>query len=227
MEPQKGIYSVINAASKITDHVIVSVSGGKDSAVTLDLCASKFKRVDAFFMYLVRDLSFQEDWLQWAENKYGINHIHRVPHFMLADFLAAGSFRFPDILVDRVHINQIYNYIRRVTGGHWIAAGETISDSIYRRAMIKQSGTIDYKRGRFYPVAGFSRQQVRDYIQFKKLRVSAESEILGFSFRSFMAKELVLIRDAYPDDWIKIMKCFPLIDAEIKREEMFGDQRGV
>lgn len=223
MEPQKGIYSVINAASKVTDHVIVSVSGGKDSVVTLDLCASKFRRVDAFFMYLVKGLSFQEDWIRWAEQKYAIPHIYRVPHFMLADFMAAGSFRFPDISVDRTSINQIYNYIRRVTGAHWIAAGETISDSIYRRAMIKQSGTIDYKRGRIYPVAGFNRQQIRDYIKFKNLRVSAESEALGFSFRSFMAKELLVIKEVYPNDWLKIKNCFPLIEAELKREEFFCD----
>jgi phosphoadenosine phosphosulfate reductase len=74
------IFDLVRVQSGITDSVIVSYSGGKDSAVVLDLCHRYFKTVHAFFMYQVSDLSFQEATLRRAEKKYGIE-IYRVPHF--------------------------------------------------------------------------------------------------------------------------------------------------
>ena len=55
------LFEPVKLGSRFADEVIVSFSGGKDSVVTLDLCARHFKRVHAFFMYQVPGLSFQED----------------------------------------------------------------------------------------------------------------------------------------------------------------------
>lgn len=151
------LYYTLETASKITDAVLVGFSGGKDSVVTLDLCMRYFKRVTPYFMYLVRGLEFQERTIQFYENKYD-TEILRVPHFMLSDFLRYGSFRMPDLDVPIVHTVDLYNYMRNKTGIYWIAAGERISDSIVRRAMIKSSGTIDKKRGRIYPIAQWNRR---------------------------------------------------------------------
>ena len=223
MDSRQGIYSVINTAKLLTDHVIVFASGGKDSVVTLDLCATAFKKVDAFFMYIVPDLEFQQRWIRWAEQRYSIT-FHQLPHWMIGEFLMTGSFRLPDLSMNSIHVNQIYNHVRQLTGAHWIAAGETISDSIYRRAMIKNTGTIDYKRGRIYPVAGFNREQIRNYIKFKQLRVSEESEYLGFSFRALMAHDLKNIKQVYPEDYEKIRAFYPFVDAELKRAEWFDHE---
>lgn len=76
----------VQTAAVLTDSVIVGFSGGKDSVVSLDLCARYFKRVEAYFMYYVPGLSFQERMLEWAENRYGIS-IYRLPHFELSQFL--------------------------------------------------------------------------------------------------------------------------------------------
>jgi phosphoadenosine phosphosulfate reductase len=227
--PDTSIYSTVRLAAKLTDHVIVGASGGKDSVVTLDLCAQHFPQVSAYFMYMVKGLSFQEEWLRWAENRYGIE-IMRIPHFMLGDIYGLGCYRPRDLSVPNITGNDIYSYARQQTGAHWIAAGERIADSIIRRAMIKQSGTIDHKRGRIYPVAGFSRKQIFDYMQFKGLYRSREADVIekaskgtgSGSFGNFTPEAIQAIRDYYPADFEKIREVFPLVESIIKRKQYFG-----
>ena len=160
---RNNLYYTLETASKITDSVLVGFSGGKDSVVTLDLCMKYFKNVTPYFMYLVKGLEFQEKTIRYYENKYDVEML-RVPHFMLSDFLRYGSFRMPDLDVPIIKTVDLYNYMRNETGVYWICAGERISDSIVRRAMIKNSGTIDSKRGRIYPVAQWNKSNIMSYL---------------------------------------------------------------
>lgn len=202
----------------------MSFSGGKDSVVVLDLCARHFKKVHAFFMYQVPGLSFQEATLRWYEQRYGIR-IHRVPHPELAEWLRLGLFRHEDYGVPSVSFNDLYHYVRVQTGAWWIAAGERIADSIWRRAMMKQSGSIDRKRGRFYPVAYFRKQDVLAYVAQRRLKVSAESRYLGHSFRSLEPEEMYLTRLHYPADFAKIERWFPFVGAAVAKFEMENPEK--
>ena len=215
------LFDPIKTQSRVTDSVIVGFSGGKDSIVTLDLCVKYFKRVVPFFMYLVPELEFQERTLKWYENKYNIEII-RIPHFECSNFLKYGSFTMADWNVDIVGINDTYEYLRQTTNIEWIAAGERCADSIVRNAMIKKSGSIDYKRGRFYPLAYWKKQEVLEYIKYKKLYLSPEQKKIGFSFRSLAGSELSVIKSLYPDDYKKILKVYPFCEAGVKRFEEYG-----
>lgn len=215
------LFDPIKTQASVTDSVIVAFSGGKDSIVTLDLCFRYFKRVQPFFMYLVPDLEFQERMLRWYEKKYK-TEIMRIPHFEVSDFLKYGSFTLRDFDVDIVKINDIYEYMRQETGIHWIAAGERCADSIVRNAMIKQSGSIDHKRGRFYPLAYWKKQEILQYIKHKKLYLSPEQKRLGFSFRSLAGSELAVIKEHYPDDYEKILKVYPFAEAGVMRYQEYG-----
>ena len=210
----------VQTAAALTDSVIVGFSGGKDSVVTLDLCARHFKRVEAYFLYYVPGLSFQERMLQWVERRYSIS-IYRLPHFELSQFLQHGSFRPVDLDVPVVEVAELYAHLRAHFGIHWIAGGERIADSIWRRAMLKKSGTIDRKRGRFYPVAHFTKAHIVAYLKAHRLPVSEESRVLGFSFRSLQPADLLKIRQHYPDDFAKIKAMFPLVEAGIKHLEWY------
>lgn len=207
--------------SKVTDSVIVGFSGGKDSIVCADLCFRYFRNVKLYFMYLVPELEFQEKMLRWYENKYN-TEIIRVPHFEVSEFLKYGSFTLYDHNVDVVGITDTYEYIRQKTGIHWIAAGERCADSIVRNAMIKQSGSIDYKRGRFYPIAYWKKNDVMQYIKHKKLYLSPEQKKLGFSFRSLAGSELAVIKENYPEDYKKILKIYPFAEAGVVRYQTYG-----
>lgn len=217
------LYDPIKTMATMTDSVLVGFSGGKDSAVLIDLCYKYFKNVQPFFMYITRDLEMQERTLRYYEEKYE-TEILRVPHFMLSDFLRYGSYRIPDYDVPIVKTVELYNYLREKTGIYWICAGERISDSIIRRAMIKQSSSIDVKRGRFYPIAYWTKANVMSYVKQRNLPLSLESRILGFSFRSFMPEELRKIREHFPDDFEKIKQDFPLIESSIKWGDYYGNR---
>ena len=61
------LFETVKTASRISDKCIVCFSGGKDSIVTLDLCARYFKHIHVVFMYSVPGLSFKEANLRWYE----------------------------------------------------------------------------------------------------------------------------------------------------------------
>lgn len=217
------LMDVVKTARNITDSVLVGFSGGKDSAVTLDLCFKTFSHVQPFFMYIVKGLEFQERTLRYYEKRYNTKML-RVPHFMLSDFYGAGSFRAADYSVPRIKTVELYDYLREKSGIYWIAAGERIADSIVRRAMIKHSGAIDKKRGRIYPIAYWNKAQVMAYVKMNRLPLSYENRFLGFSFRSLQGKDLIKIREHFPEDYLKIKAAFPLVDAAIKKEEFFNGE---
>lgn len=215
------LFDPIKSQATITDSVIVGFSGGKDSIVTLDLCFKYFKNVKPFFMYLVPGLSFQEKMLNRYEERYN-TEIIRLPHFECSNFLKYGCFTLADWSVDIVGINDTYSYLRELTGIHWIAAGERCADSIVRNAMIKKSGSIDHGRGRFYPLAYWKKNDVMEYIKYKKLYLSPEQKKLGFSFRSLAGSELAVIKEHYPEDYEKILKVYPFAGAGVERFEIYG-----
>lgn len=213
------LFDTIKTQAKITDSVIVAFSGGKESVVVLDLCFRYFKKVQPFFMYICPNLSFQERTLEWYEKKYQTTII-RMPHMDVSEFFHYGSFRISDSSFPIISINDIYKWIRLYSDMWWIAAGERIDDSIVRRAMMKKSGSIDVQRGRLYPVSMWKKKEIIDYIKFHNLYLGADSRKMGFSFKSLWGKELLMVKNYFPDDYQKILRLYPFAAAGVKREEM-------
>ena len=215
------LFDPIKTQAKITDTVLVAFSGGKDSIVTLDLCVKYFKTVIPFFLYLVPGLAFQEKTLQWYERRYGLEII-RLPHFEVSNFFRYGTFREYDFNVPIISVTDVYSYLRAETGIAWIAAGERINDSIVRRAMIKHSGTTDKKRGRFYPVANWTKKEITHYLKVHKLRLGDDSKQYGFSFRSLDGAQLAFIAQKHPDDYKRILRVYPFAGAAVERFLRYG-----
>lgn len=209
----------VKTAAVVSDSVVVSFSGGKDSIVTLDLCSKYFKRIEAFFLWYVPDLEFQEETLRRYESAYGIR-IHRLPHFELGNLLRYGTWRDPDESVPILSVPELYDHVRSLTELHWIAAGERITDSLVRRAMIKASGTVDFKRGRFFPLAEWTKKDVVGYITKHRLRLGRDHDVLGFSFAGPEGRTLAKIKEHFPNDYEKIRRFFPDVEAAVLRSRM-------
>lgn len=218
------LYDPIRTMAAMTNEVIVAFSGGKESCVLLDLCTRFFDRVEAFFMYQVPGMSFQEKTLKWYEDKYSIS-IKRLPHFGTSRYLRYGVYREPDFEVPIIGMNDIYDFMRDRTGVYWIAAGERCADSIWRNAMIKHSGSIDETRGRFFPLAYWNKKETLEYIRVKKLYLGGESRWLGHSFAEIQGRELAMIKKHYPSDLERVKNIYPLCEGAIRRYEQYGENK--
>ena len=86
--------------------------------------------------------------------------------------------------------------------------------------MMKKSGSIDVQRGRLYPVSMWKKKEIIDYIKFHNLYLGADSRKMGFSFKSLWGKELLMVKNYFPDDYQKILRLYPFAAAGVKREEM-------
>ena len=88
--------------------------------------------------------------------------------------------------------------------------------------MMKKSGSIDDKRGRFFPVSAWKKKEILEYIKYHNLRTDRFSQIAGFSFRSMQAEELRILRDNFPQDYEKVLNLFPFAAGNVKRLEEYG-----
>lgn len=207
--------------SKITDSVIVGFSGGKESVVLLDLCCKHFKHVYPYFLYIHPNLEFQNRTLRWYEKKYGLE-VLRLPHMDVSEFFHYGSFREGYYEYPLIDINDIYAYLRVKYNTWWIACGERMDDSLWRRGMIHNSSSIDKNRGRFYPLAMWKTREVLDYIKYHKLYYSRDqkTEKKG-SLSGLQGDQLYIVKKYYPDDYERILQLYPFAGAGVKRYEEY------
>lgn len=217
--------NVFRSLASQTDSVIVAVSRGKDSLACLDLAKKHFRRVEAFFMYLVPGISFVESYLNYLERRYSI-HIERRPHWWLSYAFRFGSFRSIIHECPLVKIKDIRTAERERTGIDWIISGEKACDSIHRRGMLStirrtMSDGIDSRVKVCYPLARWSHRHVYDYLKQRNIPLPADYRIFNGSFSCALTdKNIYLLRQHYPEDYLLVEKTFPFVGVAAKRYEL-------
>jgi phosphoadenosine phosphosulfate reductase len=215
---------IVKQAAALSDQASVGFSTGKDSIVALDLCCRHFKKVTAFFMYVVEGLSFQEAYIAQAERRYGIKVV-RLPHWNLGTMLRVNYYRPGSNLsaaAPELAINDTENYMRSKHAATWFAYGQKKNDSLERRGMLSECGGVDVKTRRFYPVADFSDREIFAYMRHRRLPTPVDYQLFGHSFGILDPLELRQVRRHYPEDFRKIVRVFPEIEAVIAREDFYG-----
>lgn len=213
------LYDPIKTMSKITDTILVAFSTGKDSIVVLDLCKRYFKNVYAFFEYFVPNVGYEEQTLKWYESHYDIQ-IMRVPCEMVTRIFHYGLCCPADYTYPIVSETDLYYWVKAQTGCYWLASGERKDDSLQRRGMITNKGTIDRDRGRMYPVANWSRKDINAYIKYRKLKLPSSYRDLNRSLA--LPYNAEWLKDKYPDDYDKVVSLYPFIGVLAEREKNYG-----
>ncbi|MCC7422554.1 MAG: phosphoadenosine phosphosulfate reductase family protein [Planctomycetaceae bacterium] len=216
-------------AEQGVDTITVGVSGGKDSLVTLDLCAKVFgpANVRAFFLFYVQGLECEEKHLRGAENRYGIT-IHRLPNPGLAALLRTSALRrrTPSIeqAIDKqLRWTEIERIMRHRTRTDWFAYGHRITDSLQRRGMILASKGVKPKERRCYPIWDWKPADVFSYLRAKRIPLppmygSGRARTSGVYPGS--PECLLFLRKHYPDDLERIFQVFPHSKDLLAREEV-------
>jgi phosphoadenosine phosphosulfate reductase len=216
--------------------VLVAFSGGKDALACLDLAVKVFPKVQPYFLYWVKGLSFQERTLRWAEQRYGLE-IMRLPHAFLSAYYIRSDFRHDlpiDKLTKKMGLTEQENVIRAQTGITWLIAGKKRADSLWRRgelAEAEKNQGIDRKRRTIFPLLDWTDADVWNYLKLARVPTPADYRVFaGLAPHSLswdlnqkrQGKYLMRIRETWPEDYQKIRAQFPLVDALVKREEIYG-----
>ena len=83
----KKAIDIIKAVAKKTDRVILFHSAsGKDSIALLDLISPYFKEIVCVYMYVIKDLSHNNRYINYACKKYPNMKYIQIPHFALYSY---------------------------------------------------------------------------------------------------------------------------------------------
>lgn len=209
--------------------VIVMLSGGKDSVITLHLVREKFpaERVKCVHLGIARGLRFIENVLDHVCKRYGVTW-HWYPHVLAAAYLRDARFRKPNLeqaqaLSKRLVYRDIEAHARKEMGAEWVFTGQRKVDSLERRGMIKQWGVVDEQHKRCHPIADWSTRSAWAYVSAKRLPTVPwlGKSKNGFGL-DFTPEVLTDLRDRYPDDYATLERAYPFISGIIARKEIFG-----
>jgi len=195
--------------------VILGLSGGKDSLVTLDLCLASGLRVVPFFLYVVRGLECVEAGPIRAAQRAGLDLLFR-PHPLLSEYLRKGIGR-PGLgrQVKVIKWGDVEDELREATGLDWFAYGHKRVDSIWRCGLLSKCGGFDERRRIAYPLHEWGQADVWSYL--RRHRIPPPRRLCPISSRGdgFAMEPAILrtIRDRYPDDFARVCHAFPFAPA--------------
>jgi len=202
---------VINAVREKTDGVILFLSLGKDSLVTLDLIYPHFDKIVCVFMYFIPHLEHIDRWIYWVKNKYPKVEIHQVPHWNLTYLLRGGLYCTPRKDVKLRKLKDVIAAVRVQTGLTYVFLGMKKADGMNRRLMLKTIEKDNYiNNGLVYPLAEWNQKDVYSYMKQHHIPQAVRygltaSNGLGFNLDCFLWME-----KNFPNDLKKIYNAFPL-----------------
>jgi 3'-phosphoadenosine 5'-phosphosulfate sulfotransferase (PAPS reductase)/FAD synthetase len=206
-----------------SDSILVGLSGGKDSLAVLDLCASIFPKVEAYYMYLVRDLRCVESGINYVARRYDVK-VHKYPHWRLGQFMKYGVYmphRATAAAWRDCRFIDIEAKAQEDSGIEWSALGHRMTDSLERRGMLNPLQGIDHKTRRVYPIWLWKTKAVFAYLRAKRIPLppSLSAEQRNMTSANLRVDTLIYMREHYPDDYEKMKEVFPYAEAQIKRRE--------
>jgi len=220
---------IINNLRKETKEVILFHSAtGKDSIMLLDLLSKNFNTVHCVFMYLVKDLDYENRYINWALKKYSNVKFHQTPHYALYSFIKHGYLGIKkDERQAKTTIKQIDAKFRKKLNLEYSVYGFKKSDGITRRLMLNTylNGISNTKKA--YPLMDLKNSDVLNYIKDNNLitpfnygttKPSSGCDISTPEFQDYL-------RCKYPNDLQKIYNQFPLAQTILFKYDNYGKDK--
>src|SRR5262249_8288510 len=220
---ERDLFEVFKRTRRLTDRATVAFSTGKDALVVLDVASCMGFKLAGYFMYLVPGLRCQESYLKLIEARYRIE-ILRVPHLALSELIKSNTYRFdsaPGEKVQYTEFRDLRAYVRKQTGNDWIISGEKKTDSLQRRGMLSDFNCIDEKNQNAFPLADWSDKRVWTYINLHRLPICPTYGAHAIhSYEPHDPKAILAMQAHYPDDVERVLEYFPLLRAEIVKQQI-------
>lgn len=209
------------------DPVILCFSCGKDSIATwiaLEEAGIDFTPV---YLWYVPHLSFVDDELEYFERKLG-KKIHAYPHPSFYRWLNSLVAQAPERIrvieaakLPEPTYEQLWDLVREDLNlpNAWLADGVRAADSIVRRASFVRNGVMKGRSRKVSPIADWLKGEVYDAIERRGIELPIDYEIWGRSFDGLDYRFIAPMRDKLPDDFARLKEWFPLIEADIVRNE--------
>ena len=213
--------------------VCLAFSCGKDSLAAWIALKHAGVEVVPAYMYYIPGLRFVDDQIRAYEDHFQVR-IRQYPHPLLMHSLAAAAFQPPARVpvlaaadVPQIGYETMWDLIVEDLGmaGAWRADGVRAAASIQRRASFVKHGVIKPKSRKVSVIADWLKGKVVEVIKADRAPLSADYEVFGRSFDGLDARFSAPLRRAYPDDFERLRRWFPLIDVDQLRWERLGDPK--
>lgn len=202
--------------------VLVSFSGGKDSMIVLDLCAKHdFHRIVCFHFYFVPGLKVVEDQLDYARQRYKVE-ILSYPDPATFAYLHNGDFCDAPASLDKIQplsAPELHELAREETGIKAIVTGHKRSDAMGQG--LSNAGWANKQANLYQPIIGWNKLHVLHYLKANDIPLPP-SDGRNSSSMDLHPKNLLWLWDNHRDDFRKIQKVFPYIEACVLRREWYG-----
>ncbi len=198
-------------------------STGKDSIVSLDLSIRSGLKVIPVFLYFVKDLSFKNNIIKFYEKKYKIK-IHQHPRLEdLSRQFAAGAYRDKKLKIRKIKQHEVDEWLRNKYNTQWVVYGYKKADSLQRRGILNQNcmiDGIDIRNRKIYPLANAKEKEVFKYCKIHKLPLPVEYQYNFRDINNFKGEALLWLYNNYPNDYQKVKKQYPFIEAALIQAQM-------
>lgn len=219
--------NLLSIAREETDAIGLALSFGKDSYVCLDLCSRMFRRVEAYYLFRVANMRIVQEWCDFVKWRYGV-FVRQYPHFFLSKIYKHHVYAPHWHAMKKpphIAMRDIENKFRADVKVEWIAMGWRRTDSISRAIIMKQTGGIDFKARRIFPLRNATRDNILDYLAQRKISIPQQFGREEQGGLDFNPGALQFLKEHYPDDYARWVTDFPFSEVSVIADKMQTEKR--
>jgi 3'-phosphoadenosine 5'-phosphosulfate sulfotransferase (PAPS reductase)/FAD synthetase len=225
---------VIEQVRMSHSQTMLAFSTGKDAIATWLAIRDRFDEVHPYYLYLVPNLEFVEESLDYYERFFG-KKIIRLPHPSLHRWLNTFTFQTPDRVAvikqanlpwfDFLDVRKVIVEDKKLPDDILVADGVRAADSPMRRISIKRHGAISLNQRRYHPIWDWKKQNLVDCFRKNDIQLPVDYQLFGRSFDGLDLRFLLPLKKHRPDDYRRILDWFPCADLEVFRWERSNANR--